>query len=695
MASGTGSQQQHKISPRKFSEKIALLNKKEREGNAKFEEIIKEVHATRNQQQQQQQQCHHLHQPAVASYGTPYANNDLPATIVHSGNDYCDELEEVYENLMKSVGQYEHEIQIESPPLANDHIDDKFAFRSASAGLECKSASNISSAALNSFDQRPVTSDYQNNDNNNIDLNNQQINNFIPCEQLSKSNFSGHNITNLYTALPSYSPQQDNNNIDQLNNTSYRARVISFGSATNYKYLCAGANTATGSNHQPARYLNQPNWPVCSQNQDYLYEPTCDKSRQKSCSDPALHVLPPTQTSSANTIQTDQLNQFESANVGSELPGIKICAIEDESALPRITTEGAVVADNDQSSRNSSLPDISNLQFGNNSPEKQTQPTQMQQNDGSHSLGRASSNQTITNTSEAFHDSCQALDGSWISYGCLAIDNMDPRFETTSVESPGQQQLCWSGDMNLYSTQHEPKVNNLLSNSDCGLTTSSYHHPHDSLVICTSSELYNNIIRSRSHSNIDYLAKQNKINQTNANGNGYFLSQHQSHQEYEQLSQLDPSNNSQCGLQPGQTGLNNRRIVDIKAHELSISPLGSSSNLNSPQSDLNSPGSSTAEYCEAPLVYPNTISQSCCQSDIVTGCANTTLMAEAGNYMTHYVEPIVPNHPTTMPMAQNQMRMQQISSGVGTCIQQQQLQQKQMPGHVPPNESTSSIGPHN
>lgn len=41
MASKTDSSQQTRISPRKFSEKIALLNKKEREANEKFEEIIK------------------------------------------------------------------------------------------------------------------------------------------------------------------------------------------------------------------------------------------------------------------------------------------------------------------------------------------------------------------------------------------------------------------------------------------------------------------------------------------------------------------------------------------------------------------------------------------------------------------------------------------------------------------------------
>lgn len=95
---------QHKISPRKFSEKIALLNKKEAEGNAEFEEIIKEVQATRS----------------VNSI--KIGNND------NSRSGFQDkkqaELEEVFENLIQCVGQYEQELQDSQQPInLNDNVD--------------------------------------------------------------------------------------------------------------------------------------------------------------------------------------------------------------------------------------------------------------------------------------------------------------------------------------------------------------------------------------------------------------------------------------------------------------------------------------------------------------------------------------------------------------------------------------------
>lgn len=731
MASGPGSNSSSRISPRKFSEKIALLNKKEREANAKFEEIIKEVQATRSQPQQ----------PTVnPANSTSQIIADEMQSMIESTryqaahSDSLEEIEKVYENLMKCVGQCDNSDAATNQRVveANKHysqqqfIDcnqDEYTLNGAKGTrMQNANSNGVGLAAAISTTTAPLISStlqFYSQANNqfqgaNIDLNSQQRQvsqsaDFIPCEpSTNKNHFSGHNTFGVCVSS-SHLPQIQQEACDASNQT--RARVVSFGSASVQKYRCAGANNQTNQ-EQTGRLCDQIHpYQVSHCPTQYLKEPSGDRSRQKSSSDPQLHVAPAhypdpviscksnnrlamasqiasdTQTGTgclgsnsgsrshqqlrkshipdhqykqgyfidkissselsdsshelhaaardqpnhtltrdsnldcgqshvSTTSQIGSQHQYglcDTTNARGELPGIKICAIEDsdQSCMRVILNDennrGDAINGNerdDQSSHDRSLPDISNLQFGNNSARTSPERHVYHQKDWpTQSNSYCSMNQitstNIASTVAATRESCQALDGGWTAYGCqggLEI-NMEAQNSDQTTSMSDQHRLeqrnsyCWLNSSAHQQPLHQAlKTNNILSNSDCGFTTSSCtHHQQGNLIICTSSDLCNNIFRSRSHSNIDYLAKQNEAKRNHSYANDF--------QQFEQ------HHTSQYCLQNDQPVMNVRRVAELKAQGTSTSPLSSSSNLNSPQSEINSPGSSTTEQCESGVIF--------------------------------------------------------------------------------------------
>lgn len=200
-------------------------------------------------------------------------------------------------------------------------------------------------------------------------------------------------------------------------------------------------------------------------------------------------------------------------------------------------------------------------------------------------------------------------------------------------------------------TPPQLKVNDLISDSDCGLTVDSYNNRQVSLSdACNSNNNYNNnsgigIMRSKNHNSIDYLNKQqhHHLHYQRANltpdGNFQFnysesdilnyqpgnLSNHNHDQNqqpfnYHSLGEIQRCDETRFG-DDGQFQIttngqvsnylsNNKRFChsnrsskySIGAQHGSVSPLqDSSSNLTSPQSKQNSPESVPNEY----LPYPH------------------------------------------------------------------------------------------
>lgn len=691
-----------KVSPRKFSEKIALLNKKEKEGNAKFEEIIKEVQgATKIIHSQQSYTSQSLTDPDAsndAKFFQQHQQLQRPRAIQTDSIDSQEEIDKVYENLMKCVDQeYEEEqkrLQGVHQPLVNQYesqqeqqfydSNGRNAFRSSSAGLAERKimqplplneqraqlvpslANTANSLGLQQYANQKTNDAQQPT----IDLNNNISHLHYSQPNVDKNHLSGQGPPNTYasTSYLSQNNQQTYTPGDNSNQFFPRARVVSFGSASStYKHpshvpqfeaqsqqiMTIDGNQAFGNQTSDCYQTN------------YLKEPAGDRSKQKSCSDPALHVSPtlgsvtmiascnsenrlaPTliaQSASTGTVQqpimtfdnsqteygnrysigqidpalsscistccsilgqnnpvagqdtqnsaiaarnqlrhqklcdptlaindhcavgtitTNAHNQIsQQSNTHGEVPGIKICTIEDDSVYASrmpVQANGSNISSctNDQSSRDSSLPDISNLQFGTNSlatsPEKHVvmSDSQLRQwpDDGSKSLERLNS--------EMFHpfgDSCQAIDGSWTSShaGCQRVDNIDMDIQAesnTSLSSSAHQQQVsnqftpqrtfdWPQHVNHL--HHVQKINN-ISNSECGISYSGQQDSSYNSMICTAAD-FNNIMRSRSHSNIDYLARRNKqiTNMRNVDENAVRLVAH--HQQ-NNLQQYDVSLN--------------------------------------------------------------------------------------------------------------------------------------------------------
>lgn len=865
MASGTGSHP-NRISPRKFSEKIALLNKKEREANKKFEEIIKEVQATTKQQPQHQQQvC--TQESTDSSSGLSILQDEL--RLIGSGENYqavhadsLEEIEKVYENLMKSVGQYDDEGQENNLYQRAGQYNGDTAVKSTfyhqaspdSVGQPPNNAPINTTAASTTFipSLSSTTTFYPQQPNDNdptigaprTDL----INNgnlqqrgsirdpiVIPCES-SKNDFSGqhHQLDICVSAScePPRQQQQQHSNYNRGPNmqtipSSCRARVVSFGSATRQKYPCATSDLLNQqenchSNRQQTSRTDHLNYHT-----QYLKEPSGDRSRQKSCSDPQLHISPNqhmivnpmAQCSSENRLANhhnqnnitfdsnelpqstmdccdtnhhqvrsqqhpseaayklayadpnlmpeyvgggggagDQLVQktndannsggrrtqtnligelgfcqgqpIEShqehfygmcdttSSRGQQLPGIKICTIEDDptgrmmsNVLERSSRNSNHSNNSTPPSRDGSLPDISNLKFGNNStnasPERRVVVQKQQQppppthwpRENMSSSPISGTNTDLTNTSAALDEFCQLPDVGWSSsYGDSGANQVEMDVQVDSSSQVIQQQYIQSqpssDQMNnrvqddhgrgrwqpsnrgisVVAQQEQqqlphqpfahplpPKVNNTLSNSDCGFHTSPFHQQQGSLMICTSSDFYNNIIRSRSHNNISSINHPKRGQHYPCNA----------------LQQIEQHHTSQYCLPTDQCQpiMSVRRIDELKACGSSTSPLDSSSNLNSPQSEMNSPGSSTTEQCEATAVlFPNNNNNATQQErqfsvkPLTNGSSSSTLVPDELQFMPPYASTTSPDN----PQGQQQQLPETIEFGRDVCNQSHQ-----------------------
>lgn len=527
---------------------------------------------------------------------------EVSDNVAAHDSKYYQEIEEVYDDLLRTVGQYDQEVeqqqhqQQQNRPHSSGQqqqvFADKSAYRSASAGLECKlnQETPASSAAptmifgnslnmMTNINQPTLNNVNDNNNNIPHDLNNQHIvqdTNFISCDSIIKDP-SGQSASNTCAAVSTSASnfttnhnhdhsqqQQQQLNFNQSMSTTTRPRVISFGSATNYRYgagnnpaaaaaaavAAASATTSMNCNQQQRYFTDQATWANSNhiiQNQHYLNEPT---HRQKSCSDPALHVLPP-DSQYINSVSGNQFShQVDPSGVANKVPGIKICTIEDDLENSQQASGSREFAgrvpdstmnDYQPASRECSLPDISNLQFETSSDQDfPMNPT----------CSSPSKNNHRILTSDNFQDSCQALDGSWASYGCCP----------TIRHQPHDFNLC-----------QPAAIGRIFSHSDCGLTSS--HLNGGGLTICGSGD---NIVRSRSHNNIDNLAKQAMFQQQQAIGS-------------------------------------------------------SSSNLNSPQSDVNSPGSSTNEHCDPGLMYQLANPPGC----YATEETSTLVGVDGSQYLSH------------------------------------------------------------
>lgn len=246
-----------KVSPRKFSEKIALLIKKEAEGNAKFEEIIKEVQATR------------IH-TATPRHSTTYRSRkvrsqDTKTKLVTTSSD---EIEEVYEDIIKFVDDYER-------ALNNPH---------SNCGLGGANATSLQTVRPESVCDRSIPT---------ADNLCKTQSNSPPCSHPDQST----SLTNLNDSLNLYysgfpckqdhhPPYIDTTSHGALScpttndNASHRSRVTSVGSVYHRR-----SNPSEESSKQPGQEL------VSGQGQSLFLIPySNEKNWQKSCSDPALNA---------------------------------------------------------------------------------------------------------------------------------------------------------------------------------------------------------------------------------------------------------------------------------------------------------------------------------------------------------------------------------------------------------------------
>jgi hypothetical protein len=684
MASGTGSHPT-RISPRKFSEKIALLNKKEREANKKFEEIIKEVQATTKSQQHPQQLC--TQQSIDGSSGLSNLQDEL-RSIGDGGNyqavhaDSLEEIEKVYENLMKSVGQYEDESRENNAcyPITsyNGHTIVKTNYPSQSANLTGKQQYPINvltnAITVNAPFIPPITSTetfyQQSNDTNVINATQTDLTNnhqqqssiresrLISCEPTTKNAPSGHDLVDACypgpceLTQPSQPVHHLNYNFSQSIHpvqNSCRARVVSFGSASRHRYPCAASNLLNQQDNCHSSHQQNCRTENLNYHAQYLKEPSGERSRLKSCSDPQLHISPGHQhitvdsvtqcsrsenrlddyqtprseaLNSNEVVQTtmeccatnqqarsqnlnetpyklsnaidsnivtnyaevkpmfggdqlvqktdgafesdDQLNivnqmnfsqshttgpqehlydSSDTANTHGQLPGIKICTIEDDSAdrafdvMSRNSSCSTRQGDGTPPCKDGSLPDISNLKFSNKStsasPErgvivKKQQQTPWSQENLNSPIPGTGTGTDLSNGSTVLNEFCQVTNVNWSSYDPSSTSGGDVEMEIrmdpfagdvhpqqqqytqqhTTVMSQVQDEAsqCWLNDSAHRPFAHSlPPKMNVLSNSDCGFMTSAYHHQHGNLMAYTQGDLCNNIMRSRSHNEISSI----------------------------------------------------------------------------------------------------------------------------------------------------------------------------------------------
>lgn len=757
MASGGTGQQSNRISPRKFSEKIALLNKKEREANKKFEEIIKEVQATK-QQQNQQQACSQQQQPVEGSKSNNCApllqdelrliDNGVGYQAVHA--DSLEEIEKVYRQLIKSVGHYDENdgqendiyqrLQSHNGAAAFRTVDYNVPNLSSSSVEECATTNApvgnpsfvpptiaATSTTTGPFYQHVINmmdtipSDLCESSQQPALIKDSIV---IPRESSATTtegvNFATGESDHLgICSSLSYKTQQQVPSMGARSEyscesvqfkpvSSHRARVVSFGSASRYKYPCATSNLLnqqdprSSNHHQQSHRTENLNYHT-----QYLKEPSGDRSRQKSCSDPQLHISPnqiaivdsnaqysrsenrladnqhaqelittaynPNETAqqsvmncyyAPDTDTTRSQEQREAAYnlapmgfcqdqpVGwqehlygvcdttstlNQLPGIKICTIEDETMGQRGPNKMDSHSKNSNSntstppSRDGSLPDISILKFGTNStsasPERDVIAVQKQtcwpRRDANTSISGTNTAAVISSQPSASLDLNNGYNiaaTNWSAFNDPNLANIEMDVQVDSQPQVIQSQYveaqhqptssymahggvdgarddshrCWPDQSAHQPFRHPlpPKVDNSLSNSERGFNTSSTHQQQGSLMICTSSEFYNNIIRSRSHSNISSM-NQPKRGQ---------------HVAYDALQQIEPHHTSECCLPTNRQPVANvRRIAELKADRSSTSPLNSLSDLNSPRSEMNSPASSTTEQCESSVLILNSM----------------------------------------------------------------------------------------
>ena len=658
-----------RVSPRKFSEKIALLNKSEQEANAKFEEIIKEVQGATKLGHTQQ-----CFAPCQLSMLGPQemANENAELLLKRrqqqqqgASVDSQEEIERVYENLVKSIDQEYEEEQREmsrsNETQQNHHEAHHYqaqqqqtqqqqqqyydsngrpTFRSSSAGPlrrtldgaaqnEPKPVQPTNYAAAGFLGQQqfdangkylaPTRTDDLNNNNDGHNyqqqFHQQQIGQ--PQQQqhfyaaptqssyASQSQFQNQNqniqayfgvrncnsnVASCYGGATSttttITTNNNNNNVHAYPAPS-RPRVVSFGSAS------TSVHRAQLSISEAQRSLAEP----CQINSahdchqaNYLREPAGERSRQKSCSDPALHVSPnqraeePMVTNCnselkiaapfsnlipnsnqvaqncplmccSNSIPTmlgpsitnrEQQQQQKHKNV----PGIKICAIDDvtSAGLLNEPKRQNSSAPNEASSRDSSLPDIANLQFASK-PLNQTTPDGNKTTISDCNLEHWPQNEEDNSRSldhleierfKRFADSCQAIDGSWSSSfngACPRTNDaeLDLLLEVTTTGGEpmeGQQDhpmtavsqavflqqktaSFWPQQQQQQQQQlapnqlnHSYRVAN-ISNSECGITLVGQENFADN-SICMSNDS-NSFMRSKSHSNISYLARHSKL----------------------------------------------------------------------------------------------------------------------------------------------------------------------------------------
>lgn len=550
MASGG----QHKISPRKFSEKIALINKKEAEGNVEFEAIIKEVQATRSL--------------GAAAATTTVCGGHPSSGLTGSVDD--EELEEVYRSLIQSVKGDE------SKAISNQ-------FMQVAAPSTCR---RMKRPCVNVFGYSAPTTHNQ---------------------SMGFPSIAASSTTKSQPDMP-YAQEEA-----QVA-SSCRARGTSFGSLTassNYHLgiINAQNNLAPSSWQAPASSV-APN-----QNSDSAYlRPQCADKQfwQKSSSDPALHVQSHVQTQSQHQVvssnqmisnsesillisdtehsatnhiqlspvgpQTNNCYASSSAeheqenvgpkvrcclppatatnyqqqpvaapdlhydpNVGKPLPGIKIYAIEEEQVqqFKQELKSQVFCCDDDQTARDSSLPDLANLQFASyvyDQPESFARPLEL---------------------AEKWTSQCNSI-------------NADPFANT----------FCPTGGANI------------LSASECGLTTSD----HQFLSDATNSNA--TIMRSHSHNSIDYLSKQPKT--TTAYQVNEIAPDCQAVQLRPDHWFDGPLAFADGNMQFAGSG------TSLRAQLGSMSPINSpQSNMTSPQSGKNSPAST--DYTS--LVEANYLSQ--------------------------------------------------------------------------------------
>lgn len=667
MASG----QTNKISPRKFSEKIALLNKKEAEGNAEFEEIIKEVQATRSQSA-----CSSLN----TSTTTIHKSNIHLATSCgqsRTNTNSNDELQEVYENLIECVGQYEQELQGKQQQQQNqqqcnnllndnkDHISSNGHYHSATVAP--KSIAPIQTSNIQFLKHLLPTPDTNNTTNSNLSASTS----YIPSFQ--------------ETYVDPFDSQSHNLGVcGQDNNAQCRARVTSVGSAdkNNLRQII-----------EPPRYSSHQDAWIPSSTEMYL-KPAYDKSWQKSCSDPALHVgCTPTsgnhqivscsdnilttgdctdpnivtknstdqvqfvgqlddntflktlpaqniacavdkydeytsennssivsnqlkdqqQTGLISTIRSTELIQqakqqktkmskndnnmhfstlpehYQADNslnvVINDVPGIKICSIEDDAAQ---SLRSANIA----SSNHNNLSNLSNSQCNN---QCSTYTGCSKQVDSASSITLSNESQFYGEKSVDWSHSQQITPGALASsqqQTDIVFDSKLNHIRLCPETSNNQLPLFdvssnndWSDTRVNNPSLNVPKVNNMLSTSDCSLTANCCDHQMSNLNSC------NSIIRSHSHNSIDHIRKQKIRNHQNYN-----------HPQAQTFGHYDDHTN-QIRLQIGHGGhCCNQSNCSMKPQYGSVSPIDSSSNLTSPQSEQNSPGSTLLLLC-------------CCNSD--------------------------------------------------------------------------------